>query len=332
MEDKETLEVSCQLMTLEESVTLDESVTREESQEDILPPPQAKVSVCYKFSNWLGSMYERFDKPFMTFFIVQNMNHGLWTAVMLATNDYYKAYLHVDPGEMQLYIAIIHLPWSLKIIFGIISDNLPICGTKRKSYLIIMGVVQFLCIFSLSVFLFEDPLGVALILGLTSTSEAFINVVSDAIMVIQSRKDPQYGSQDFVTLIFFLEGVGGGLGATVGGLITQYAHPKWVFFGYSFLGLFVTFFALKLTSESEMDGAVQENAISIIATTESSEDQALRNKIEADQVEGGFCFTLKKNMILIGRTMIYREMYFIIFFFIMHALLNPNIEDFTYFF
>jgi hypothetical protein len=86
-------------------------------------------------------MYERFDKPFVTFFILQNINHGLWIIAVLAVKDYYKEYLGLDPGEMAIYISIIHIPWSFKIIYGLISDNVPLFGTRRKSYLIIMGII-----------------------------------------------------------------------------------------------------------------------------------------------------------------------------------------------
>ena len=41
---------------------------------------------------------------------------------------------------------------------------------------------------------FDEPLPVAVLLAFASMSEAFINVVSDAIMVIQSRNDPRFGS------------------------------------------------------------------------------------------------------------------------------------------
>jgi len=92
--------------------------------------------------------------------------------------------LGLDPGEMQIYISIIHIPWSFKILYGLISDNVPICGTRRKSWLIIMGVLQFITIFSLALTEPKDPLAVALILATASLSEAFVNVVSDAIMVI----------------------------------------------------------------------------------------------------------------------------------------------------
>ena len=84
-------------------------------------------------------------------------------------------------------MSLISLPWSLKILYGLISDNVPICGTRRKSWLIIMGVVEFTSLIILFFTLPEDPLIVTLLLMVASMAIAFINVVSNAIMVIQSR-------------------------------------------------------------------------------------------------------------------------------------------------
>jgi hypothetical protein len=164
----------------------------EVKDEEVAPPDNGPwySSLC----TWLSTMYQRFDSPYVTFFIVQNINHGLWIIATLAVKDYYKTYLALDPGEMAIYNSLISLPWSFKILYGLISDNVPICGTRRKSYLIIMGIIQFLALFSLYCFEIEDPLIVALVLASASLSIAFTNVVSNAIMVIQSRKDKNYGS------------------------------------------------------------------------------------------------------------------------------------------
>ena len=158
------------------------------------PPPPDNGPFYSSLCTWVGTMYDRFDNPFMTFFIIQNINHGLWIVATLAVKDYYKVYIGLDPGEMAIYMSIIHIPWSLKILYGLISDNVPLFGTRRKSYLCIMGIIQFLALFSLYCFEIEDPLVIAITLAFASMSEAFTNVVSDAIMVIQSRKDRLYGS------------------------------------------------------------------------------------------------------------------------------------------
>jgi MFS family permease len=85
---------------------------------------------------------------------------------------------------MTAHMSLIHLPWSVKILYGLISDNVPIFGTRRKSYLVIMGLVQF---FSLSlIFLIHDwsVWAVTICLTMASMSEAFVMVVADAILCI----------------------------------------------------------------------------------------------------------------------------------------------------
>jgi len=47
--------------------------------------------------------------------------------------------MNCDPDEMQIYTTIISLPWVFKIFYGLISDNVPICGLKRRPYLIFFG-------------------------------------------------------------------------------------------------------------------------------------------------------------------------------------------------
>ena len=72
--------------------------------------------------------------------------------VLLAVQDLFKQYLKLDPGLMTGYTTMIGLPWSVKIIYGLTSDNIPICGTNRKSYIIIMGLLQFIAMISIYIF------------------------------------------------------------------------------------------------------------------------------------------------------------------------------------
>jgi MFS family permease len=257
---------------------------------------------------------------------LQAFNHGLWIAAVLAVKDYFKEYLGLDPGEMATYVSIIHIPWSFKILYGLISDNVPIMGTRRKSYLVLMGAVDFLALFSLYAFQFDEPLTVAIVLAIASASEAFVNVVSDAIMVIQSRKDKAYGSQDFVTLMYLATGFGGVLGCIFAGLCTQYSHPKWIFFSYSFFGILVSVFACRLTPESERDKVVDDGESYASTSQEDYEFRVRERILNGEDIASinerpipkrdGFCFNLKKNCQAIGRALTMREIYFLVIFFI----------------
>ena len=79
-------------------------------------------------------------------------------------------------------------------MYGLVSDNIPICGTRRKSWIIIMGFIEVISLLILFFTLPEDPIVVIILLMLASMSIAFINVVSNAIMIIQSRKDKNFGT------------------------------------------------------------------------------------------------------------------------------------------
>lgn len=86
-------------------------------------------------------LFTRFDSSVVLLLGLQNLNHGLWSVAVLACQDLFKQYLKLNPGEMTMYMSIIHIPWSVKLLYGLISDNIPIAGTRRKSYIILMGII-----------------------------------------------------------------------------------------------------------------------------------------------------------------------------------------------
>ena len=95
------------------------------------------------YVDFTRELLNKYDKPFICLLGLQSFNHGLWSIAVLACQDLYKTYFKLDPGQMAMYMSIVHIPWSIKILYGLISDNLPIAGTRRKSYIILMGLLQF---------------------------------------------------------------------------------------------------------------------------------------------------------------------------------------------
>ena len=54
---------------------------------------------------------------------------------------------------------------------------------------------------------------------------AFCKVVTDAIMVVQSRNDPEHGSQELFSLAQIASGIGGVAGCIIGGILTEKGIP-----------------------------------------------------------------------------------------------------------
>lgn len=116
--------------------------------------------------------------------MVQNFNQGLWVMVTLAAQDYFKVYLGLEPGVMALYMSSIMFMWSIKILYGLVSDNLPICGTRRKSYVFIMGILQLVSTASVFAFNIQKGIVVCVLIALAAMTIAFTNVVVDAILCV----------------------------------------------------------------------------------------------------------------------------------------------------
>ena len=98
---------------------------------------------------------------------------------------------------MQFYSSIISFPWSIKLFYGLISDNLPIWGSKRRSYLILNGVLSLLCMLPLIIYSPNETSKktsstvwvITILLAINSMTGAFNDVVVDAILVAQARRD-----------------------------------------------------------------------------------------------------------------------------------------------
>ena len=69
-----------------------------------------------------------------------------------------------------------------------------ICSLKRKPYLIFFGFLQFSVMIALFGMEPDSAVVVVALLFTASLAMAFSNVVVDAILVVQSRKDPSLGS------------------------------------------------------------------------------------------------------------------------------------------
>ena len=103
--------------------------------------------------------------------------------VYLASADLFKSVLLLEPGEQQSLQALVELPWSLKIVYGLISDNIPICGSRRKSYLVMAAVMQFSCMIVLGQKDLDSKSLATWMLFLANLAISFSDVIVDSLMV-----------------------------------------------------------------------------------------------------------------------------------------------------
>lgn len=68
---------------------------------------------------------------------LQYANQGMKVLTNLACANLFKDYYKLEPGYVQLLTTFVFMPWSFKILYGITSDNFPLCGSRRKSYIVV---------------------------------------------------------------------------------------------------------------------------------------------------------------------------------------------------
>ncbi len=88
-------------------------------------------------------------------------------------------------AQIGAFMALVSLPWALKPLYGLISDFLPLAGSRRRSYLILTTAATALSLGYLYFFPVE-PGATRLLLWLLvipTVGVAFSDVVVDALMV-----------------------------------------------------------------------------------------------------------------------------------------------------
>jgi len=102
----------------------------------------------------------------------------------------------IEPQRSSVLQSYIWLPWTPKLLYGIITDCVPIFGSTKRSYIILMGLVQGTCCLLIAFIPFSNPVFVILCACTMSMALAFMDVVVDGLMVINARLDPKAGSEE----------------------------------------------------------------------------------------------------------------------------------------
>lgn len=95
---------------------------------------------------------------------------------------YLKEALKFSPTEMSAFISMLIIPWTIKPVYGLISDFFPIFGLRRKSYFIFTGIAGLGAYLALS-FIGLSREAILICLFVAAVSFAFSDVLCDAVMV-----------------------------------------------------------------------------------------------------------------------------------------------------
>ena len=151
-------------------------------------------------------------------------------------------------------MVIVTLPWSLKLLYGLISDNVIIFGSRKRSFIILGSLIQLIALQLLFWSPFKGAGPIAYLSMFVNLSQAFMDLIVDSIMVVQQRRDLRNGSEVLRSYASFFQMTGLLIGSSLGGWMNQHFHPKWTFLVYSPFGLVVAIAGCRLSSEIDRQG------------------------------------------------------------------------------
>ncbi|XP_057820866.2 folate-biopterin transporter 1, chloroplastic isoform X2 [Cryptomeria japonica] len=154
----------------------------------------------------------------------------------LAVTFFLKDHLHLDPAETAVISGISAAPWLIKPLYGFVSDSFPLFGYRRRSYLILAGLLGAFSWGLMATFV-DDMFGAAASIFLGSLSVAFSDVVVDSMVVERARGESQNTSGSLQSLCWGSSAVGGIVSAYFSGSLVEAYGVRFVFGVTAFMPL-----------------------------------------------------------------------------------------------
>ncbi len=153
---------------------------------------------------------------------------GILGLARLAVSFFLKDDLGLSPTEVAALTGVASLPWTIKPLFGFLSDGLPIVGYRRRPYLVLSGLMGTAAWLILATLVHTAWLATAMIL-LSSLSVAVSDVIVDSLVVERARQESQSEGGTLQSLSWGASAMGGLLTAYLGGLLLQHTSTRVVF-------------------------------------------------------------------------------------------------------
>ncbi|MBE7381614.1 MAG: folate/biopterin family MFS transporter [Leptolyngbya sp. SIO1E4] len=153
---------------------------------------------------------------------------GILGLARLAVSFFLKDDLGLTPAEVAALTGIATAPWTIKPLFGFISDGFPIFRYRRRPYLILSGILGALSWLAMATIVGTGWAAITAI-TLSSLAVAIGDVIVDSLVVERARRESQSDAGSLQSLAWGASAVGGVITAYLGGLLLEYVGTRFVF-------------------------------------------------------------------------------------------------------
>ncbi|MBD2186604.1 folate/biopterin family MFS transporter [Pseudanabaena mucicola] len=179
-------------------------------------------------SDWLKSLRERSFDPELGAIAVIYFVQGAMAISQLAVSFFLKDDLGLSPAEVASMVGIAMLPWTVKPLYGLISDGFPVFGYRRRPYLLLSSVLGVFAWLSMGAWV-TTPFWAIAMIATGSLSLAFSDAITDALIVQRARLEPEGDAGSLQSFSWIASSIGAIISAYLSGYLLEHFGAKFVF-------------------------------------------------------------------------------------------------------
>ncbi|KAK9673928.1 hypothetical protein RND81_12G199300 [Saponaria officinalis] len=218
--------------------------------------------------SWVKQLISAFGASFLWLICLIYFTQGFRSFVWTAVSYHLKDSLKLSPSASQFVSSVAFFPWSIKPLYGILSDCIPIRGRRRTPYLIISTVLSLLPwpILGLNESMRTSKMPLMVFLTLQNIGSAMSDVVADAMIAEAVRSERAKFAGDLQSVTWLAMALGGIFGSLLGGHALSDLQIETVFL------LFAALPALQLMSCGMVKETPVNTKVPALANKQSDDD------------------------------------------------------------
>ncbi len=194
----------------------------------------------------------------LTVYFVQ----GILNLSRLAVSFFLKDDLNLTPAKVAALTGLAAFPWVIKPLFGFLSDGFPLFGYRRRSYLIISGLLGCFAWFAMATFVDTAWLAATMII-LSSLSVAISDVIVDSVVVERAREESLDRVGSLQSLTWAVSAVGSLVTAYLSGWLLEQFSTRIVFGITACFPLLVSAIALLIVEQPRPSTSIKATTANI---------------------------------------------------------------------
>ena len=138
---------------------------------------------------------------------------------------YFISDLNASAAEVNVLFTVMAVPWCFKVIYGFLSDCVPIGGLRRKPYFCIGWMVYIVSNFALMINPFPSIAICITLVFIQTAGYMLADVMTDALIVERSRFETQETRGTMQSTGYIIRFFGSTVGAAIGAVV--YNKDTW---------------------------------------------------------------------------------------------------------